>query len=75
MMVGLVNIRQAKDYTEEMDRIIDDFQKLLDKYKMDALEVTVKKLKQHMCNQFKSMRAANVDTILGCVKDPKCVYV
>ena len=65
-----VNHRQAMDYAEVMDHIMDDFQVLLDKDWMDALEVTVRSLKHHMCGQFDSMQMADINIVIGCVKDP-----
>ena len=75
MMTGQVNIRQAKDYVQGLETLINDFKKLLDDDRADTLEMTVKNMKQHMCQQFDSMRAANTDIIIACIKDPKCVYV
>ena len=75
MMAGPVNLRQTKDYMKGIDGIIEDFQKLLDEDWMDVLEVTIKNLKSHMCSQFDSMQVANISIIIGCLKDPKCVYL
>ena len=45
-MSGTVNIRQVKNYIQRLDTITDDFKKLLDNDREDALEIMVKKLKQ-----------------------------
>ena len=75
MMAGQINIRQAKDYADEIDRIKDGFLKLPDEDRMDAPEVMGKKLNHHMSNQFDSMKAVDVNIIMGCIKDPKCIYM
>ena len=46
--IGPVNMRQAKDYEEGLDEIIENFKTWLKEDKMDALETTIEEVKQHM---------------------------
>ena len=72
--IGPVNIRQAKDYEEGLDEIIENFKTRLKENKIDALETTIEDVK-HMSWQFSSMVTADTQIVLVCIKDTKCSYM
>ena len=55
---------------EGLDAIINNFENLLDDVKADAFEMTVKSMKQHMCQQFDSIRAADTDIVCHLHQGP-----
>lgn len=57
LIVGLVNTWQAQKYAEIIEKIFDDFQKLLCEDWKDALEVTVWVLKRHMAKTWPQLRS------------------
>ena len=72
---GPVNVRQARDYEERLDKIFEKFKTLLRENKKDTLETTIIEVKQHMAQQFNSMAAADTGTILSCGRDPSCSFM
>ena len=70
-----VNVREARDYGERLDKILKKFKNLLRENKKDALETTIIEVNQHMAQQFNSMAAANTGIVLSCVRDPSCSFM
>ena len=63
----------AKDYACSIDDVMVDFKDLITKDKKDALTITVITLKRRLVTQFDSMKMANVNTVLRCVKCTWCL--
>ena len=72
-MVDLANKQMAKDYAASLDTVMQDFCDLVHEDRKDALRVTVNALKRKMVTVFPCMQNANVETVLGCVKDNRCL--
>ena len=72
---GPTNIREARAYENKLDEIFEDFKTLLKEDKRNALKSTISKVKQHMARQFSSMAAADIETVMACIKDHTCIYM
>ena len=71
---GPINRHQAHDYTEGLDCIITEFQQLIKEDRKDALVTMVWAMKCHISLQFDVMSTADIDVVIGTIKDPNCVH-
>ena len=72
---GPINIREVRAYEDKLDEIFENFKTLLKEDKRNALKLTISEVKQHMTRQFSSMAAADIETIMACIKDHTCLYM
>ena len=68
-----INMRQAKEYSDGLEKILDDFKDLLWEGKDDALEVTIKHMKRHMAKTWADMSAADANIVITSIHEPSCL--
>ena len=64
---GPTNIAEAKEYAKGLKKILDGLGDLLWEDKDDALEVTIKLVKNHMEKTWPKMTRANVGTVMSAI--------
>ena len=66
---------KPRDYAEGLDHIVDEFHQLLAEDWKDTLVMMVWSMKCHISSEFDVMGMADVDIILGTVKDQNCIHL
>ena len=64
---GPANIRQAKEYSRQIEKIFNDFKGWLKEDKNDALALIIHTLKEHMVKSFPQISDVDTDAILQCI--------
>lgn len=72
---GPVNILEAQEYVEVMNKIFDDFNELVNEDRDDALITTLWSLKRHMFRAWGQMVVADVDMFIKSIKEPSFVML
>ena len=84
---GPIRRREADDFSQSLDQIMDRFCKLLREDKHDALQTMVQTLQNDalqtmvqtlqnlMASVFREMHTADVNMVMACMKDPSCTYL
>ena len=72
---GPINIREVRAYEDKLDEIFKNFKTLLKEDKRNALKLTISEVNQHMTRQFSSMAAADIESVMACIKDHTCLYM
>ena len=70
---GPRNCHLAEEYARTLDEAMEDFRDLIKEDRKYTLKVMVNALKRKMTSQFEEMKNADVQVILGCVKDTSCL--
>ena len=67
------NVVEAIEYVEGLEKILDGLGDLLWEEKDDALEITIKLVKNHMEKTWPKMTRANVRTLMAAIWEPTCI--
>ena len=73
--MGQTNTLEAEAYCMGIEKIMDDFRKLLNEDRKDALVMMVQALKRHMAKSWENMAGAEVDTVMRTIQEPSCVML
>ena len=69
---GPVNLRQAEEYTQILNRLFNRFMELIKEDKRDALEMMVRAVKDHMSKIWPDMATADISIMMLTIMDPSC---
>ena len=70
---GPINMPEAQEYHDMIEKIFNDFRDLLKEDHKDALVVMVWALKRHMVKSWDQMTAMEVDVVIHTIQKPSCV--
>ena len=70
---GPVNNRQAKEYLECLEKILDDFKDLLQEGREDTLKVMIQHMKRHMVKTWADMSVVDTNIILTSIHETSCI--
>ena len=66
-------MRQTKEYSDSLEKILDDFKDLLQEGMDDTLEVTIKHMKRHMAKTWADMSVADANIVITSIHKPSCL--
>ena len=72
---GPINMPEAQEYQDMIEKIFDNFRDLLKGDYKDALVVTVQALKRHMVKSWDQMTATEVNVVICRIHEPSCVML
>ena len=62
-----INVAEAKEYANALEKILDNLGDLLQEGEDDALEVTIKEVKNYMVKTWPDMAGADVGTVMSSI--------
>ena len=67
IIYGSINVTEAKEYTDGLEKIMDNLGDLLWEGNDDALDVTIKEVKNYMIKTWPDMAGADVGTVMSFI--------
>ena len=72
---GPQNLEEAKEYTDKLVKIFDNFGELIHQDQKDALPKTIWNLKKLMAKHWNSMDPADPEVVIRSIIDPGCLHL